>query len=238
MRCDSEVKRARRFSISTGQLCRPPGAVASDPMAATAASRSRTCESCCTIRSWNCMHSTQISRSRADGGVRADVAALTRDSAAPNSVMGRCDSPSASSISAAAVAAAQARSAELTGFAERGPRAGSDTCASTVLRLEGTYLDVELVGDVRQLIDCRIVQRGLVAGAQLILARLEVQALEVGLHIAVVLLDGLHGRDHFLLCGRAAVGNLARGRGQPALVGVGLEAHGAGGRESGQSKHS
>src|SRR5579863_1054107 len=239
MRCDSEVKRARRFSISTGQLCRPPGAASAEPLAATAASRSRTCESCCTIRSWNCRHSTQTSRSRALGRLPADAAALTRDSASPSSATGRCDSLSASSISVAAVAAAHARSyAELTELAECEPRAGSATCASAVLRLEGAYLLVELVGDVCELIDRRVVQGRLVAGAQLVLARLEVEALEVGLHVVVVLLDRLHGRDHLLLRGRAAVRNLARCRRQPALVRVGLQAHGAGGRQNGQSKDS
>src|SRR6185437_7063227 len=184
------------------------------------------------------MHSTHLSMSSADGEALADAAALMRDSASPNSVTGRCDSLSARSISAAAVAAAHARSAELTGLAEREPRAGSDTCASAVLRLEAAHLVVELIGDVRQLIDRRVVQRRLVARAQLILTRLEVEALEIGLHVAVVLLDGLHGRDHFLLFGRAAVRNLARRRGQPALVSVGLEAHGAGDRQSGQGKDS
>src|SRR6185312_2638695 len=179
------------------------------------------------------------SRSRAAGAAPAKAAALTRDRASPSSVTGRCDSLSASSISDAAVAAAHARSyAELPGLADCEPRAGSDTCASAVLRLEGAHLTVELVGDVRELIDRRVVQRRLVAGTQLVLPRLEVEALEIGLHVAVVLLDGFHGRDHFLLRGRTAVGNLARRLWQPALIRVGLEAQRAGGRQSGQGKDS
>src|SRR6185312_7154373 len=138
------------------------------------------------------------SRSRAAGGAPADTAALTRDSASPSSVTGRCDSLSASSISAAAVAAAHARShAELPALAASEPRAAGDTSASAVLGLEGAYLLIERIGDMRELIDRRVVQRRLVAGAQLVLARLEIEALEVRLHVAVVLLDGLHGRDHF-----------------------------------------
>src|SRR5579883_563776 len=94
----------------------------------------------------------------------AEAVALMRASASPSSSIGRSDSPIVSSIRAAAAAAPHARShAELSGSAANGPRAGCDTCASAVLRLEGAYLLVELVGDVRELLHRRIVQGHLIA---------------------------------------------------------------------------
>src|SRR5512146_3503250 len=107
-----------------------------------------------------------------------------RDSASPSSPTGRCDALRARSISAAAVAAAHARShAESTGPAVCEPRAGSAIAVSAVLGFEGAHLRVELVSDVGELIHRRVVQRRLVAGAQLVLPRFEVETLQIGLHV-------------------------------------------------------
>src|SRR5580658_7581651 len=90
---------------------------------------------------------------------------------------------------------------------------------STVLGLEQAHLLVELRGDLLQSGDGLVVLRLTVQRGHVILLLLELEALQVHRHIAVVLLERLHRSDHFLLVRRVPIGNLA-GRGRQYAVRV------------------
>src|SRR5579875_459195 len=208
----------------------------------SAASPPRTCASCCIRRSWNCRLSMQIAISRSSASrhcsrsssdapaapasalprsvrrrssARAWCASvrIIRSSAAPIRSTGACDS----CIACARRAAAVSRAATLLSLPRGMGPSERFRRRSAVLRLEHPHLLVELIGDRLQLRDRGVVLRLPLGLRDAILLRLEVEALEVGVHVLVVRLQRVHRREHLLLARGGAVGNLARRRRQGAV---------------------